>query len=151
MKHLSGVTMPRAGATQTRSFVYSDAGLLTSATNPENGTVLYYYNADNTLQYKHDAKGQDTVYTYDSKKRVTMIQRYPSGKNNAEGACQGATYTYDTNPLNAAFSQNSMGRLTTAQYATCVSGHSFSAADMYSYPPGRGCDREADAGGEMRL
>ena len=135
MKHLSGVTMPRAGATQTRSFVYSDAGLLTSATNPENGTVLYYYNADNTLQYKHDAKGQDAVYTYDSKKRVTMVQRYPSGKNNAEDTCQQVTYTYDTNPLNAAFSQNATGRLTTAQYATCVSGHSFSAADMYSYHP----------------
>ena len=53
-------------------------GFCTSATNPENGTVSYYYNADNTLQYKHDAKGQDTVYTYDSQKRLTMTQqKYP--------------------------------------------------------------------------
>jgi YD repeat-containing protein len=133
MNHVSGVSMPRAGATQTRSFVYSDAGLLTSATNPENGTVTYTYNADNTLQDKHDAKGQDTVYSYDSQKRVTMLQRYPSGRSNAEDTCQRITYTYDTNPLNAAFSQNSTGRLTTAQYAGCVSGHAFSAADMYSY------------------
>jgi YD repeat-containing protein len=65
MKHVSQVTMTRGGTTQNRYFVYSDAGLLTSATNPENGTVTYTYSADNTLQYKHDAKGQDTVYTYD--------------------------------------------------------------------------------------
>jgi YD repeat-containing protein len=58
MNHLSGVTMPRSSATQTRSFVYDDAGRLTSATNPENGTVSYYYNSNNTLQYKHDAKGR---------------------------------------------------------------------------------------------
>ena len=33
------------------------------------------------------------------------------------------------------FVYSDAGRLTTAQYATCVSGHSFSAADMYSYHP----------------
>jgi len=71
MKHLTGVTMARGKATQTRTFVYDDAGRLTSAMNPENGTVTYTYNADNTLQVKHDAKGQDTVYTYDSAKHVT--------------------------------------------------------------------------------
>ena len=71
--------------TQTRTFVYDDSGRLTSAANPENGTVSYYYNADNTLWYRHDAKGQDTVYTYDSKKRVSMLQRYPIG----EGECGG--------------------------------------------------------------
>ena len=48
-------------------------------------------------QYKHDAKGQDTVYTYDDKKRVTAVQFYPTGKNNSAG-CGGATYTYDTAP-----------------------------------------------------
>jgi YD repeat-containing protein len=79
MKHVSGVSMTRAGTTQTRTFVYNNAGLLTSAANPENGTVSYYYNSDNTLQYKHDAKGQDTVYTYDGQKRVTMTQQYPYG------------------------------------------------------------------------
>jgi YD repeat-containing protein len=80
MNHLSGTTMTRGGTTQNRTFVYDDAGRLTSATNPENGAVTYTYNGDNTLQYKHDAKGQDTVYTYDSKKRVTMVQRYPNGR-----------------------------------------------------------------------
>jgi hypothetical protein len=33
--------------------------------------VLYYYNTENTPQYKRDAKGQETVYTYDSEKGLT--------------------------------------------------------------------------------
>ncbi len=124
--------------TQTRTFSYSDAGLLTSATNPENGTVTYTYNADNTLQYKHDAKGQDTVYTYDTQKRVTMIQKYPSGRNNAENTCERVQYTYDTNPVNGTFSQNSYNRLTTKQYSVCASsheGHTATITEMYSYNP----------------
>ncbi len=80
MNHVSGVTMTRAGTTQTRSFVYNDAGLLTSATNPENGTVNYYYGGANTLWYKHDAKGQDTVYTYDGAMRVTEIPAVSPGE-----------------------------------------------------------------------
>jgi YD repeat-containing protein len=51
------------GTRQTRAFLYDDSGRLTSALNPENGTVTYTYNSDNTLWYKHDAKGQDAVYT----------------------------------------------------------------------------------------
>jgi YD repeat-containing protein len=93
MNNLVGVSMPRGAVTQTRTFVDDNAGRLTSATNPENGTVLYYYNSDNTLQYKHDAKGQDTVYTYDSKKRVTEVQRFPYGKANAVDMCQEVNYS----------------------------------------------------------
>ena len=137
MNHASQVSMARAGGTQTRTFVYSDAGLLTSATNPENGTVTYTYSADNTLQYKHDAKGQDTVYTYDSKKRVTMVQRYPTGKNNAEDTCQRVTYLYDTNPYNSYWSQNTAGRLAVVQYyaGSCPAGVGQSMTEMYMYHP----------------
>ncbi len=119
--------------TQTRTFVYDDAGRLTSATNPENGTVSYTYNSDNTLQYKHDAKGQDTVYTYDSQKRVTMIQRYPTGKSNAEDTCQRVTYSYDTNPYSTTFSQYTTGRLAAAKYyaGACLQ----LMTEMYSYHP----------------
>ncbi len=110
MNHVSGVTMTRAGTTQTRSFIYNDAGLLTSATNPENGTVNYYYRSDNTLWYKHDAKGQDTVYRYDGQNRLYMIQRYPQGQANSEDVCQRTTYAYGTNP-----SAYNYGRLVSAQ------------------------------------
>jgi len=74
-------------------------------------------NGTGNLLDKHDAKGQDTVYTYDSLNRVTEIQRYPNGKSNGEDTCARVTYTYDTNPVNSSFSKNSTGRLTTAQYA----------------------------------
>ena len=133
MNHVTQVSMPRGSATQTRTFVYSDAGLLTSATNPENGTVTYTYNANNTLQYKHDAQGQDTVYTYDTKNRVTMVQRYPTGQSHSEDVCQRLTYTYDTNPVSGSFSQYSQGRLTTAQYSTCAAVATHSVTEMYSY------------------
>jgi RHS repeat-associated protein len=106
MNHVSQVSMTRAGTTQTRTFVYSDAGLLTSATNPENGTVNYYYNSDNTLQYKQDAKGQATVYTYDpTSKFVTMVQHFPQGQANAEDTCQRVTYVYGTDPTTYSYSR----------------------------------------------
>ena len=126
--------MTRAGTTQTRTFVYDDKGRLTTATNPENGTVTYTYNdSDNTLQYKHDARGQDTVYTYDSKKRVTMIQRYPTGKNNTEDTWQRVTYTYETNPYDATFSQYTTGRLAAVQYSVFAANQV--VTEMYSYHP----------------
>ena len=59
--------------------------------------------------------------------------------------CGRVTYTYDTNPVNGAFSQYSTGRLTTAQYQVCAPGQvsaqgSTSNAggamtEMYSYHP----------------
>jgi RHS repeat-associated protein len=118
MGHVTQVSMPRGSTTQTRTFVYNSSGQLTSATNPENGTVTYTYNTTGTVATKTDAKNQQTVYTYDSKNRVTEVQRYPAGTTppNGEDVCQRVTYTYDTNPVNANFSQNSTGRLTTIQY-----------------------------------
>ena len=136
MNHLTGVSMPRGGITQTRSFVYNDAGLLISATNPESGTVTYTYSADNTLNYKHDAKGQDTVYTYDVKKRVTMIQRYPRGKTAQEDISERVVYQYDTNTEAPVFAQYLTGRLATAQYMIVdENGNPSPVTEMYSYHP----------------
>ena len=138
MNHVSQVAMTRGATTQTRTFVYNDAGLLTSATNPENGTVSYTYNADNTLLYKHDAKGQDTVYSYDSKQRVTYVRRYPTGRNNAEDTCQAVAYFYDTNPF--AYSSSAGGRLAATTYyaGNCAAGVGQSMVEMYSYHPAGG-------------
>ena len=129
MKHLTGVTMPRGGTTQTRTFVYDDAGRLTSATNPENGTVSYSYNADNTLAYKHDAKGQDTVYSYDSQKRVTVVKRYPTGQANAEDSCARVSYTYGA----SAGSGNTYGRLASVSYTAGCNSHNYGLAVTESY------------------
>jgi YD repeat-containing protein len=137
MNHVSQVSMTRGGTTQTRTFIYNDSGLLTSATNPENGTVHYYYNSDNTLQYKLDAKGTATVYTYGGARRVTMVQTFPMyyGQvypNAVEDTCAQVTYTYGTNP--AAYSY---GRLVSVQhpYGACWTGgvQVPSYAESYSY------------------
>jgi YD repeat-containing protein len=110
------------GTRQTRTFVYSDAGLLTSAANPENGLVSYYYNTTNTLQRKHDAKGQDFVYTYDTSNRVLEIQKYPLGQSYAEDLCARVAYVYGTNVASYNY-----GRLTSASY-------SYSSSCGYTYP-----------------
>jgi YD repeat-containing protein len=81
------------------------------------------------------------VYTYDSKERVTEIQRYPTGKSNAEDACQRVMYYYDTNPVSPTYSTNSIGRLTVAQYSFCHPGPTPNGAvygsstvnEMYTY------------------
>jgi RHS repeat-associated protein len=114
MGHVTQVTMPRGATTQTRTFVYDNAGRLTSATNPENGTVTYTYNADNTLQRKHDAKGQEAVYTYDALKRVTVMQRFvPSGNSLVEDPCQHVVYYWGSDPSSTNYTY---GRLSGLQY-----------------------------------
>jgi len=118
--------MTRAGTTQTRSFVYNNAGQLTSATNVENGTVSYTYNSDTTLASKQDAKGQVEVYTYDSKKRVIEVQEYPTGLGGSEDTCQRVTYGYDAGTYG-------IGRLTSAGYAGCPGTKAYSYAEAYQY------------------
>ena len=141
MKHVTLVTMTRGSTTQTRTFAYDSKGRLTTATNPESGTVTYSYNVDNTLYQKHDFKGQDTIYDYDTQKRLTYVQRYPYGGLYAEDQCQRATYYYDTNPYIPGFSLNSFGRLTAAAYGpttyfgySCIPGVAPTTyVEMYSY------------------
>ncbi len=117
------------GTQQTRTFVYDNAGRLTSATNPENGTVTYNYSSDNTLASKVDAKGQAAVYTYDSQKRVTETQRFPSGLSGTEDTCQRVQYSYDYDPYyTGSAPQYTTGRLAATQYYHC---DSFSIPDPY--------------------
>jgi YD repeat-containing protein len=48
LDHLIQVNMTRTSGTQIRTFVYN-GNYLTSATNPENGTVTYTYNGYNKV------------------------------------------------------------------------------------------------------
>ncbi len=68
--------MPRRGVTQTRTFNYGNppGAYLLSATNPENGTVTYTYNANGMVATRTDAKNQQTQYSYDGFNRVTQIR-----------------------------------------------------------------------------
>ena len=128
LAHLTGVSMTRATGTQTRTFNYINpstglpGALLRSATNPENGTVSYGYDTQMRLISRVDAKGQQVQYGYDAYSRRTQVRRYPNGVT--EDTCQQENYYYDSNPFDASFSTNPMGRLTAVQYkaATGLSG-----------------------------
>src|SRR5580704_10239190 len=66
------VSMPRSTGTQTRSFQWTGSDM-TSATNPENGTVTYTYDGAHRVKSRRDAKGQKTLYTFDTCERKTMV------------------------------------------------------------------------------
>jgi len=120
MNHLVGVTMTRPEGTQTRSFVYTGPDL-TSATNPENGSVSYTYNAAHQVTTRTDAKNQVTQYTYDSYGRLTGVG----------GPGFGYGYTYDT-PIDPNF-----GATYTAGRVAAVSfGSGFTYQCSYN-PAGR--------------
>ena len=87
---LTQVQMPRGAVTQYRTFNYDlSTGRLTSATNPENGTVSFTYNPDGTLQHKTDAKNQTIQFTYDGYQRLTQ-------KQPGSDPCSVVNYTYNT-------------------------------------------------------
>ena len=122
LNHLTGVSMPRDGYTQTRTFTYS-GDLLTSATNPENGTVNYTY-TNGKIASKVDAKNQRVEYGYDSLQRLTQIRRYPVN-GQAQDTCQQTNFYYDTNPFDSNYSQYIAGRLAAVQYygQDCTTRH----------------------------
>jgi len=135
LNHLIQVIMPRGSTTQYRTFNYNVGtpattvtGFLQSASNPENGTVSYTYNANNLLATKTDAKSQTLTYAYDTYNRLTSV---------SAGSTVLRTYYYDTNPLQSGFSQNPLGRLTAVQYPALGSDSPHPAPiqlnDMYSY------------------
>lgn len=59
--------------TQTRTFVYDSLKRLTSATNPESGTVTYSYDNNSNLLTKTDARSITSTYTYDALNRNTQV------------------------------------------------------------------------------
>jgi len=131
LSHLTQVSMTRPSGTQTRTFAYDSNQRLLSETHPESGSKIYTYNTDGTLASRTDAKGITTKYTYDTYKRLTMKSYwYMYNGVLTEDTTQRLTLTYDTNPLNSTYSQNSWGRLTTAQW---------------NYPTGRACGAETGA------
>ncbi|MGH9631655.1 MAG: RHS repeat domain-containing protein, partial [Bryobacteraceae bacterium] len=75
LNHLTQVTMPRGGTTQTRTWVYNAKQQVQSVTMPETGTVSYIYNTDGTVATKTDAKGIRTEYSY-WEKRLTQIKKF---------------------------------------------------------------------------
>ena len=132
---LTGVSMPRGGATQTRTFTYNDDAQLTQSVNPETGTVNYTYNTDKLLASRTDNRGQKVEYTYDTYKRLTQVRRYPNGST--EDVCQRVDYAYDTNAVDSTFTQYGWGRRTTESFNVgCAAGLDRPFTYMYSYNQG---------------
>jgi RHS repeat-associated protein len=81
---------------------------LTSATNPESGTISYAYDNNGNLTSKVDARSITSTFVYDSLNRVTS-RSYSDGTPTV-------TYTYD-----AAGVTNSKGRVTSTSSSVSVS------------------------------
>ncbi len=58
---------------QTRTFVYDSLKRLTSATNPESGTISYQYDSNGNLTLKTDARSISITYAYDALNRNTTV------------------------------------------------------------------------------
>jgi RHS repeat-associated protein len=145
LDHLKQVSMqrltlisPPTYTTQTRTFVYDQTTQrLTSATNPETGTVTYTYKTDGMLDYKIDAKNQKVKYSYDMYGRVTQIDRYPISTGPLD-PCQTVSYTYDNIELRTNYENiGNLGRLSGVHWgnhdATCPGGFQFDESYGWTY------------------
>jgi RHS repeat-associated protein len=97
---------------RTRAFAYDALGRMTQATDPESGTMNYYYvsgaalcSGDPTLPCtRTDARNITTTYTYDALNRLT-------GKSYSDGT-PAVTYLYDLTAYNGLTITNGKGRRT---------------------------------------
>lgn len=101
----------KGGSTQAnwrlRNFSYDSLSRLTSAANPESGTVLYSYDLNGNVISKTDARGVQTTMKYDTLNRLIS-------KSYSDGTAT-ATFYYDTAPAPWGTGiQNTNGRLVEA-------------------------------------
>ena len=120
LNQLVSVSMPRNGTTQTRTFTYNGQDL-TSAANPENGTVSFTYDAAHRVLTRTDAKNQQTLYTYNSLGQVTQV---------THGTLSGGTFTPDTTS-GVTYSYDTYGR--TSQVAFGAADLNFARSFTYNY------------------
>lgn len=121
---LTGVTQ---GA-QTRTFVYDSLKRLTSATNPESGTITYGYDANGNLTSRVDARSITTTMAYD------VINRITSKTYNDTPQTPAVTYFYDSQTLPGSaptFSRgSSTGRLVAVTYGSGSSEGTYRGYDQ---------------------
>ncbi|MEK6280648.1 MAG: RHS repeat-associated core domain-containing protein [Acidobacteriota bacterium] len=120
--------------TQTRTFVYDSLKRLTSATNPESGTISYTYDSNSNLATKTDALGRVSTYTYDALNRNTSIvyTNDPSGTlpvtrvydlaSNGKGRLYQSQTTGTNGSLTTIDSYDALGRPVTQRQQFYISG-----------------------------
>ena len=122
--NLTGVSQ----GVQTRTFVYDSLSRLTSATNPESGTVTYGYDANSNLISKFDARSITTTIAYDALNRVT------SKSYNDTPQTPTVSYLYDSQTLPSgapAFDRGfSTGRLVAVTYGSASSAGTYRGYDQ---------------------
>jgi RHS repeat-associated protein len=70
---LDNLTQVSQGSQPARTFAYDSLRRLTSATNPESGTVSYQYDENGNLIQKTDARGIVSTYAYDALNRNISV------------------------------------------------------------------------------
>ncbi|HTF61302.1 MAG TPA: hypothetical protein VK638_01180, partial [Edaphobacter sp.] len=120
--NLLSVNQSGSGSTRSRGFSYDSHSRLTTASNPENGTVCYGlwngsaclngYDGNGNLVKKTDARGVVASYSYDALNRITS--KAYSGETNPDGTPSThptltSCYAYDSNFDSGL---NTLGRLT---------------------------------------
>src|SRR5665213_4296466 len=66
----------------TRTFIYGVDGRVTEESSPEQGTVLYTYDANGNIATKTDARGVTITYSWDNQNRLTA-KAYSDGSPRA--------------------------------------------------------------------
>ncbi|HXM51037.1 MAG TPA: RHS repeat-associated core domain-containing protein [Pyrinomonadaceae bacterium] len=145
---------------QTRNFVYDSLKRLTSATNPESGTVSYQYDNNGNLTSKTDARPITTTFAYDALNRAvtrsysdstpTVTYTYDAASvANSKGRLTSVSSSVSTTNYTA---YDALGRLTSSNQVT--DGETYSMSDGYNlaggqtsitYPSGRVITSEYDA------
>jgi RHS repeat-associated protein len=114
---------------QTRTFVYDSLSRLTSAANPESGSVNYDYDNNGNLTSKVDARSITTTFAYDALNRPTSRTYTNDPQNTAP-----VYYYYDNQSLPTSapsFSRGySTGRLVAVTYGSGSSNGTYRAYDV---------------------
>jgi RHS repeat-associated protein len=156
---------------QTRSFSYNSLSRLTSAQNPESGTISYFYNANGNLKQKSQLRSGTanvlTGYDYDDLNRITQ-RNYstPNGLPSNYQATPNVTYTYDNKgrltEVTSSVSTTEytafdlLGRVTahkqTTEGTAYTTGYTYNLSGALieeTYPSGRKVRNTLDASGDL--
>jgi RHS repeat-associated protein len=94
-----------------RSFVYDSLSQLTSAVNPESGTILYAYDADGNVITKTAPLPNQSSGTVSTSYRYDVLNRL-SGKSYVGLSTPAVSYFYDQTSYNGLTISNGVGRRT---------------------------------------